>query len=102
MARAQWVLGGVSPSVAQSSRMVWSNVPGRSAALNRATVASSAAGSSARSVASSPMEPAFTGGETARLELPLEFWSIVEEADRAGRCPAQLPHPAERLRPKYP
>ena len=34
------------PSVRQSSRMVWSKVPGRTAALKSATVFSSAAGSS--------------------------------------------------------
>ena len=52
----------------QSSNNVWSKVPGRTAALNRSTVAWSAAGSSFKATASAPIEGAFTGGKTGIIK----------------------------------
>ncbi len=66
------------PSVTQSSSAAWSKVPGRTAALKRRTVSSSAAGSSSSARASSPIEPAFTGGNTGGMNLPTAFESMIE------------------------
>jgi hypothetical protein len=66
------------PSVTQSSSVVWSNVPGRTASLNARTVASSAAGSSPSLPASSPIVAALYGGNTGGMNLPIGFASITE------------------------
>ena len=62
-----------SPSVAQSSSTVWSKVPGFTAALNSATVFSSAAGSSASFAASSAIAARLHRREDRRHEQADRF-----------------------------
>ena len=76
--RAQWLLGIVSPSVRQSSSTVWSNVPGRTAALKSATVRSSATGSRSSLTASSPIEPASIAGKIDGMNSRIDRESMIE------------------------
>lgn len=76
-ATAQCVFGGSSPSVRQSSRPAGSNRPGRTEALKRLTVATSACGSSPRARASSPIDPATTGGKAVGMNIPAGLESTI-------------------------
>jgi hypothetical protein len=63
MAIPQCVFGGSSPLVWPSSRIVWSRIPLRTAALTPLTVASNASGSSARRAARPRIRAAVIGGQ---------------------------------------
>ena len=68
MRRAQWLFGGVSPAVRQSSRIVWSKFPGCTAALKAFTVFSSASGLSSSLCASSRMLAASCAGSKGKAQ----------------------------------
>ncbi len=76
-ATAQWDFGGSSPSVRQPSSARGSNAPGRTAPLNRRTVASRASGASPSAAASSRIVPAVTGGNTVGMKRPTGFASTI-------------------------
>ena len=82
------------PPVQQSSRTVWSKVPGRTAALNPAMVFASAAASISSSAASSGIERALSGGYTGGMNLPMDFASMIENPIWSGWPATSRPHMA--------
>src|SRR5690606_6144077 len=93
---AQFDLGGVSPVVALPSSLRTSNSPGPHAAVNSATVFSSASAARPRRRARSPLVSARAGGAPRSTAVPQPGGAVAEAAGQvADRVGALGRHVAE-------